>query len=281
MWGAIVGDIIGSSFENENHRSPYFELFCKGSRFTDDTVCTAAVADILEKIKLEDLTEENISDQLRLWCCTYLTRGFGSMFYQWVTNGINRPYGSYGNGALMRISPVVKFAIKNSLIKEEMLKIANLVTRITHNHPQALNAVEAYTSMIYDLLKYKEINKINMPLNEAKSLILGYFVEFNISKPLSIEKYRINTDFDLTCNTSLGISCAAILETNSFEDTMFQVVSAGGDSDTYAAIAGVLAESIYGIPDEMMQKIKPFFKEYDKNIILVLDKLYDDKHLVP
>ena len=49
MWGALIGDIIGSRFENENHRSPYFELFDSKCRFTDDTVCTAAVADILEK----------------------------------------------------------------------------------------------------------------------------------------------------------------------------------------------------------------------------------------
>ena len=43
MWGAIIGDIIGSTFESENNRTRYFELFRKNARFTDDTVCTAAI----------------------------------------------------------------------------------------------------------------------------------------------------------------------------------------------------------------------------------------------
>lgn len=275
MWGAIIGDIIGSPFENENLRSPYFEFFKQGSRFTDDTVCTAAIADILEKNP--NLTSEIISDQLRLWCCTYLNRGFGSMFYQWIANAVNRPYGSYGNGALMRISPVAKFAIKKGLNKEQMLEIGKKITEVTHNHPQALNAVNMYLSLLYDFLLYQKTHGELIGLNhleQAKENIQQHFELYKIEKPQLIEKYRITLDFDLTCNTSIAIACAAILETNNFDDVMYQVVSAGGDSDTYAAIAGALAEAIYGIPPEHMQNIKPFFKTYDEDIIISLETLY-------
>ena len=123
MWGAIIGDIIGSTFESENNRTPYFELFRKNARFTDDTVCTAAVADILYKNDWNKNNHEEISDQLRLWCCTYLNRGFGSMFYQWIANAINKPYNSYGNGALMRISPVAKYAVKHNLSIDKALEV--------------------------------------------------------------------------------------------------------------------------------------------------------------
>lgn len=275
MWGAVIGDIIGSPFENENLRSPYFEFFKQGSRFTDDTVCTAAIADILEKNT--DLSSEIISDQLRLWCCTYLNRGFGSMFYQWIANAVNRPYGSYGNGALMRVSPVAKYAIKKELTKEQMLELGKKVTEITHNHPQALNTVNMYLSLLYDFLLYEktcgELIGLNH-LEQAKENILKHFEIYEIPKPQLIEKYRITLDFDLTCNTSIAIACAAILETDNFDDVMYQVVSAGGDSDTYAAIAGALAESIYGIPPEHMKNIKPFFKTYDEDIIISLETLY-------
>ena len=44
MLGAIAGDIIGSVFERNNVKSTDFPLFCEGSRFTDDTVLTVAVA---------------------------------------------------------------------------------------------------------------------------------------------------------------------------------------------------------------------------------------------
>lgn len=42
--GGIVGDIIGSTRERENVKIEDFELFPQGSRFTDDTVMTLAVA---------------------------------------------------------------------------------------------------------------------------------------------------------------------------------------------------------------------------------------------
>ena len=44
MLGALVGDIIGSIYEFRNTKSMDFELFPKGSRFTDDSVMTLAVA---------------------------------------------------------------------------------------------------------------------------------------------------------------------------------------------------------------------------------------------
>jgi ADP-ribosylglycohydrolase len=274
MWGAVIGDIIGSSFEVENHRSPFFEFYGKGTRFTDDTVCTSAFAMILNNYKLEELNEDLVSNELRVWCCTYLNRGFGSMFYQWVSNGINQPYNSYGNGALMRISPIAKYAIKNNLSLEKTQELANLFTRVTHNHPQALNAVSMYVELLYEFLHYKQKNKGNIPLKEAKQKILDAFIKFKIDLPKKIENYRVTVDFDLTCNTSISIACAAILETDNFDDVMYQVISAGGDSDTYAAIAGALAESIYEIPEYHFDEIRKFFKQYDGDIVESLEKLY-------
>lgn len=271
MWGAIIGDIVGSTFENENHRSPYFEMFRKDARFTDDTVCTAAVADILEKNWPSNLTHDNISDQLRLWCCTYLNRGFGSMFYQWIANAVNRPYNSYGNGALMRISPVARFALKKELSKAQALEIAEHITNVTHNHPQAINAVRCYISILYDLLSTPDL-----ALTEKKELIRSTLNDFQFLEVKKIDKYRVEIEFDLTCNTSLAVACASILETDNFDDVLYQVVSVGGDSDTYAAIAGAMAEAIYGISEEKKQAIKPYFRAYDEDIIIAMEKLYSN-----
>ena len=44
MLGALVGDIIGSMYEFHNTKRTDFELFPEGSRFTDDSVMTLAVA---------------------------------------------------------------------------------------------------------------------------------------------------------------------------------------------------------------------------------------------
>lgn len=273
MFGAVIGDIVGSTFEAENHRSPYFELFRRNARFTDDTVCTAAIADILMK-HYPNFTSDNISNELRLWCCTYLNRGFGSMFYQWIANAVNRPYDSYGNGALMRISPVALFAVGKGLSKEEALDIANQMTIITHNADQATKAVKFYIDLLYDLLNYQIIMKKKMPLNDAKDLILEKLKEYDYEIPEKIEKYRVKIDFDLTCDTSLSVALAGILQTETFDDVLYQVISVGGDSDTYAAIAGAIAEAIYGISNENLNAIKPYFKAYDEDLIIALETLY-------
>jgi hypothetical protein len=53
MLGAIIGDIVVSRFEFVNHRSKQFELFTPGCFFTDDTVCTIAVADWILRSRYE------------------------------------------------------------------------------------------------------------------------------------------------------------------------------------------------------------------------------------
>ena len=45
--GAIAGDVIGSRFEGSRARERDFTLFHHSCRFTDDTVCTLAVANAL------------------------------------------------------------------------------------------------------------------------------------------------------------------------------------------------------------------------------------------
>lgn len=275
MWGAVIGDIIGSAFEHANHRSPFFELFRPDCRFTDDTVCTAAIADILLKHPdFSQINENNASNELRLWCCTYLNRGFGSMFYQWIANAVNRSYGSYGNGALMRISPVALFCVNRGYSREQALEVADLLTRITHDHPQALKAVKLYVGVLYDLLQYKKENHQTMPVEDAKALLAQNLIDFGYPQPETIEKYRVQIDFDVTCETSLLVACTGIFESENFEDVMYKVVSVGGDSDTYAAIAGALAEIIFEIPPHIMDSIKPYFRNYDEDLLIAIMSLY-------
>lgn len=260
MFGAVIGDIVGSTFEAENNRSIYFEMFRKDARFTDDTVCTAAVADILNSFSIEQLTHDNISNSLRLWCCSHITRGFGSMFHQWILNGVNQPYNSFGNGALMRISPVAMFSKKNSINLEESQEIARKITAVTHNHTQAIKAVEMYNELLFYFLH----NKVSS--EQAKEKIKEIIVKYNCENPLSVEQYRLSIGFDLTCETSLNVSFASILESDSFEEAIRNVISIGGDSDTYAAITGALAEAIWGC-DDFLPEIKKYFRPYDQQII--------------
>lgn len=267
MFGAIIGDIVGSTFEAENNRNVYFEFLRSDSRFTDDTVCTAAIADILNRFSLSELTHDLISNELRLWCCAHINRGFGSMFHQWILNGINKPYNSFGNGALMRISPVAKYGHKNKLSLEETLELAKKFTVITHNHPQAIQSVECYIDLLYNFL-----NKPHS-YEERIETIFKKLHQYEIPQPLKVEEYRVSIQFDLTSQTSLLVALSSILESVDFEDAIRNVVSIGGDSDTYAAITGPLAEAIWG-SDEFKESIKKYFRPYDVPILETMEILY-------
>ena len=48
MYGAIIGDIVGSPYEfDKGDKTKDFPLFTGASRFTDDTVMTVAVAEAI------------------------------------------------------------------------------------------------------------------------------------------------------------------------------------------------------------------------------------------
>ena len=44
MYGAVIGDIIGSTFEFREVKKKEIPLFAWGSDYTDDTILTIAVA---------------------------------------------------------------------------------------------------------------------------------------------------------------------------------------------------------------------------------------------
>lgn len=101
MLGAIIGDIVGSRFEFNPTNDYNFELFSPQCSFTDDTICTIAVADAL-------LRDRDFGESLHDWCNRYPhpMGGYGGSFAQWVHSPNPQPYNSFGNGAAMRVSPI-------------------------------------------------------------------------------------------------------------------------------------------------------------------------------
>ena len=108
MYGAILGDIIGSPFEfDRGNKTKEFPLFSKQSKFTDDSVMTIAVAEALMDAG-ENADEETTSNclikSMKKWGQKYPNAGYGARFYHWVLSDDPKPYGSYGNGSAMRVS---------------------------------------------------------------------------------------------------------------------------------------------------------------------------------
>lgn len=104
MLGAIIGDIVGSTREWHNIKTTNFELVPLGSRFTDDTVMTLAVAEWLMQDALH--RPETLVACMQRLGRQYPDAGYGRSFKQWIWSENAQAYRSYGNGSGMRVSPV-------------------------------------------------------------------------------------------------------------------------------------------------------------------------------
>ena len=140
MIGAIIGDIVGSRFEWDNHRSKDFELLTHKCFFTDDSVMSLAVCDALMRCKADygDLSEQAVRSMQSVGR-PYPHCGYGGSFQRWMYSDNPKPYNSYGNGAAMRVSGC---GYVGRTI-DEVKQLSRAVTEVTHNHPEGLKGAEA------------------------------------------------------------------------------------------------------------------------------------------
>lgn len=236
MLGAIAGDIIGSVFERHNVKHTDFQLFNKGSRFTDDTVLTLAVAESIMEGK-------DYSQTLWEFGRRYPRAGYGGLFLQWLFSSDPRPYHSFGNGAAMRVSPV-GFAFD---ALQRVLDEAERSAVVTHNHPEGVKGAQATAAAVF--LARKGSSK-----EEIRSYVSGSFA-YDLEQTL--EDIRPYYSFDATCQGSVPQAIIAFLESSDYEDAVRKAISLGGDSDTIACITGGIAQAFYGqVPTYIVNKTK-------------------------
>ncbi|MHB8071199.1 MAG: ADP-ribosylglycohydrolase family protein [Candidatus Cryosericum sp.] len=231
MLGAIAGDIIGSVYEFHPIKTVDFPLFSSGSEWTDDTVLTMAVAQTL-------LTGRPYDDTLREFALEHPDAGFGGMFARWFTTPGSGPYNSFGIGSAMRVSPV-GWAFETL---EETVAEAKRSAEVTHNHPEGIKGAQATAAAIFLARQGSSQTEIRDALEQR----FGY----NLHR--SYEEIQPPCTFDETCQRSVPEALICALTGTSFEDTIRRAVALGGDADTQAAIAGAVAEALYGgVPQEI------------------------------
>lgn len=222
MLGAIVGDIIGSVFEQTDIKRIDFPLFSEDSTFTDDTVQTCAVAKWL--LDDECKNQSSLIEIMQSLCMRHRWRGYGSQFSKWIHNPI--PYNSFGNGSAMRVSPCGIVATT----LEESQHLAEISASISHNHPEGIKGAVAVSSAIY-------LNKNGESKNYIKQYINN---NYGYSIP-SLDAVRDSYRLDATCQGSVPYAFAAFFEGHTLEEVIRLSISLGGDTDTIAAIASSIA----------------------------------------
>lgn len=225
VWGAAAGDVVGSVYEHRPHKSEAFTLLSSASRFTDDTVLTAAVAYAINR-------GDDYASALRRFGRAYPDAGYGANFYLWLMDEQLGPYNSFGNGAAMRVS-AVGAAFRQ---RDEVLEQARRSAAVTHDHPEGIKGAQATALAIHLGLR----GESKQAIREAVARQCGYDLR------RSLDDIRPRYGFDVSCQGSVPESIIAFLESDGTEDAIRKAVSLGGDADTMACIAGSIAAAFYG-----------------------------------
>lgn len=224
MIGAIAGDVVGSVHEFAPHKSTDFPLLHPRCTFTDDTVLTIATAHAI-------LTGKPYGDVYLDFGRRYPRRGYGSSFLKWLRAPNPTPYGSYGNGSAMRVSPVgLAFDTVDSVLKEAERSAAP-----THDHPEGIKGAQAVALAVFHARHGVAKADIRKEIEQR----FGY----HLSR--SVAEIRATYCFDETCPGSVPEALTAFLEATSAEDAIRLAVSLGGDADTQAAIACSIAQPFH------------------------------------
>ena len=263
MYGAIIGDVVGSPYEfSRNKRKDFAPLFHPKAGITDDTIMTVAVADSL-------LNEIHPAESMRSWGRKVLPTeslgGYGKGFIKWLAAPeIQPPYNSFGNGAAMRVSPV-------GWLFDELpvaLEVAKIVTEVSHSHPEGVKGAQAVVLAIYLARNGAEGGAIR----EAVAEMFGYDMDRNV------DICRDEHIYNETCQYCVPESIICAIEAESYEDAIRNAISLGGDADTLAAIAGGIAEAMFGIPDLLITKVQPFLKPELRSVIQQFYEKVDGSH---
>lgn len=253
MLGPIAGDIIGSPYEftHNNIKTRDFELFSHRSAFTDDSVLTAATAVAL-------MDSRHYAESYRRFYAMYPFAGYGTRFLQWARSSSAPPYGSYGNGSAMRVSPVGwAFATLEDTLREAVRSAA-----VSHNHPEGIRGAQAVAGAVYlartghdkDAIRRWVVSEMGYDLSRTCDDIRPTYVHVE------------------SCQETVPEAITAFLESTGFEDAVRLAVSLGGDSDTLTCITAAIAEAFYGgVPDAIARGTR---ERLDERLCAIVDRWY-------
>lgn len=246
MIGAIIGDIAGSTYEFHSIKTMDFPLFAPGSSYTDDSLMSIAVASALMQTgESHDGFKSHAVTSMRQIATKYPCPmgGYGGRFRHWLVSSDPQPYGSFGNGSAMRVSPCGDVAAT----LDEALALAKQSAEVTHSHPKGIKGAQAVAAAIY-LAR----------TGESRDGIRGYIEQNFYPLEQTVDEIRPRYRFDETCQGTVPQAITAFLESVSFEDALRAAVSLSGDCDTLTDITCAIAWPFYARSglDAMMVRLR-------------------------
>ena len=255
MLGAIFGDIVGSVYEFNNTADLHFPLLSRYSRPTDDSIMTLAVARALMETwgQPDDAIRAALVREMRDFGARYPNGGYGGRFSDWLAADDPQPYGSFGNGSAMRVSPVGWLCGT----MEDTLHMARLTAEVTHNHPEGIKGAQAIAAGVFLARAGQDKDAILRSLTER----------FHYDLTRTLDEIRPTYGFYEICQKSVPEAIRAFYEGETYEDVIRRAVALGGDSDTIACMAGALAEAYYGMPEAFQKEALARMDSFQRGVV--------------
>ena len=258
MFGAILGDIIGSPYEFDmGDKTKVFPLFSRYSTYTDDSVMTLAVAEALldaQPGEADSQTCKRLVSYMQKYGRAYPDAGYGGNFGCWLWQENPQPYNSWGNGSAMRVSAAAWLYADLETVR----RMATLTASVTHNHPEGIKGAEATAAAIF-------LARTGKSKAEIKAYIES---EFGYDLRRTCDEIRPAYHHVESCQETVPEAITAFLEGENFEDVIRTAVSLGGDCDTLTAIAGSIAEGFYGVPEELKAECRARLPEPLREVLM-------------
>ena len=246
MFGAIIGDIIGSAYEHVDLpiKTTEFELFTEKSTYTDDTVLTCAIGEAV-------INQWDYLGALHKYGRNHPGRGYGGRFKRWLFTDPPKAYESYGNDCAMRAVPI-GFAYGSI---ESVMREAERSAMPTHSHPEGIKGAQAVALATF--LAGMEYSKDE--IREQIATRFGYDMD------RTCDQIRPNYRYDVSCQGTVPEAIIAFLDSTDYESAVRLSISLGGNADTMACITGGIAHAFYGqipgwIKDEAWKRLTPPFQ---------------------
>ncbi len=265
MIGAIIGNIVGSRFERFNHKSKEFELFDKKCCITMDSIMTLAIAKAI-LICDGDFTDFSLraTENMQDLGGKYKNVEFGDRFINWIFAANPQSYNSFENGSVICGGPC-GFAASSM---EEAKELSAVATKVSHNDVEGMKGAEAIAVAVF-------LANNGSSKHEIKDYIQNHYYQTEIT----LDQIRKKNKSDMTCQESVPVALEAFYESSDFEDAIRGAISVGGDSDTIAAMTGVIAEAYYGIPVGIISAAVDYLNSEQMKILYFFEKKYPSKAL--
>jgi ADP-ribosylglycohydrolase len=234
LYGAILGDLCGQPHEfpsNEGFGGPII-IHNPLSKITDDTIMTIATAYAL-------LGLDSFEKAYKEFGLKYDGDHYGKNFKEWIRSPMGTVGNSWGNGCVMRISPL--FYLSEGRFRTRWI---NESVACSHDTEESYEAVRLLEEMY-----------TNEPTNEIVEL--KKFDKF-VVRALPTVKF-VNDVF---------------VSSKSTHDAILKAVSCGGDTDTNASIVGELSN--FWREDITDDDVEYVNSKLDPHLLKVLRRFNDE-----